>query len=48
MGSAIFQTVLAMLFCGVVALFFAGFVLAPLVLLAIGYIVFEIDRRRTG
>jgi hypothetical protein len=48
MGSAIFQTLVAMIFCAVVALFFAGFVLAPLVLLAVGYIVFEIDRRRTG
>jgi hypothetical protein len=48
MGTAILQTLIAMVFLVAVALFFAGFVLAPLILLAIGYVIFMIDRRRTG
>ncbi len=48
MGSAILNTLIAMIFLVAVAVFFGGFVLAPLILLAIGYVIFAIDRRRTG
>lgn len=48
MGSALLNTLIAMLLLAAVAVFFAGFVLAPLILLAIGYLIFTIDRRRAG